>query len=244
MTQLNGSLDGIGLGQLIGFLGDLKARGRLTVAQDSTTGMLFFDQGRLVGAMLGSDTGQDALDGIALLLSKGRFAFSDQEDNLEVNLSIDPDHLKQHLEQLAPMGERLSASVGSLAAIPVVASPSGPDDQGLTLDMGALRLLMSCDGRRSVGELARPHGLVATVRRLAQLVELQLVTIQAPTDRPTPAGEPVGPLAAAAAELSASGARPAASPPGVSGENAASSPTQPARRRWWQDAGSSQPESH
>ncbi|MDQ3811559.1 MAG: DUF4388 domain-containing protein, partial [Chloroflexota bacterium] len=211
MTELSGTLEGIGLLPLLTFLSGLRATGRLAIADRELSGALYFVDGRVVGADFGQDTGQVALDAIGLALGGGRFNFTDDGGERARNLDLDPAELQLHLEQLAAERQRLMAGLPSLDAAPQPLA-DGPDDQPIALDRGTLRLLMRCDGRTSVMDLARDAGLLVTLKRLARLFELNL--IRADQAAPPPAaqvasGLPDGPQAAVAAEeQSVSFARP------------------------------------
>ena len=50
MTELSGTLDGIGLFALLNFLAGLKSRGRLAIIDRELSGTLYFTDGRVVGA--------------------------------------------------------------------------------------------------------------------------------------------------------------------------------------------------
>jgi hypothetical protein len=177
MTELSGTLDGIGLFSLLNFLAGLKARGRLAIIDGELTGTLSFVDGRVVGATFGSDSGQVALDAIGLALGQGRFDFGDDGVERPANLDLESADLQKHLEQLASERQRIMAGIPSLEAIPVSAM-EGPDEQPIALDRGTLRLLLLCDGRRSVLDLAREGGLLVTLKRLANLHELKLVEVR------------------------------------------------------------------
>jgi hypothetical protein len=190
MTELNGTLDGIGLFPLLTFLAGLKADGRLAVADRELSGDLYLSGGRVVGATFGSDSGEMALDAIGLALGHGRFTFTDVAGEPTRNLSLEPAELQRHLEQLASDRERIMAGIPSLDAVPV-ARLEGADEQPVALDRASLRLLLRCDGKQNVFDLARGAGLPTTLKRLAQLVELQLVKLDTTAAAATPAEPPV-----------------------------------------------------
>jgi hypothetical protein len=227
MTELSGTLDGIGLFPLLNFLSGLKARGRLAIADRDLSGSLFLSDGRVVGATFGGDTGQVALDAIGLALGQGRFDFADDGAERPVNQTMDASELQQHLEQLASERQRIMASIPSLDAVPV-SMIDGPDDQPIALDRGTLRLLLRCDGRGSVLDLARDGGLLPALKRLAHLHELKLIDVTQPG---APADETIV-LTRPAADMAES---TIAQAPGAARESAdaASHP----RRPWWQGEG-------
>src|ERR671930_2336100 len=102
MTELTGTLEGIGLAPLIGFLTGLGKSGRLSVDEGPMGGEVHLDAGQVVGAAFDTERGLPALDSIGLALGKGRFAFSELvTGEFERNLSLNPAELRQHLDDLA-----------------------------------------------------------------------------------------------------------------------------------------------
>jgi len=177
MTELSGTLDGIGLFALLNFLAGLKSRGRLAITDHELSGTLYFTDGRVVGASFGDDTGEVALDAIGLALGQGRFSFADEGAEQPTNLNMDGPALQKHLEHLQTERDRIMAGIPSLDSVPSVNLNGGADDQAISLDRGTLRLLVKCDGQHSVLELAREGGLLATLKRLANLHEQRLVSV-------------------------------------------------------------------
>jgi hypothetical protein len=227
MTELSGTLDGIGLFPLLNFLGSLKAAGRLTITDRDLSGALYFADGRVVGATFGADNGQVALDAIGLALGSGHFEFADGEGERPTNLSLSATELQEHLQQLQTERQRIMAGIPSLESVPVSAM-EGPDEQPIALDRATLRLLLRCDGRHTVLELARESGLLATLKRLANLHELKLIKVEAsrPPAQPVPAVAPQ-PQDAAAGQETIISHEPLREP----AESGA--PSHP-RRPWWQ----------
>jgi hypothetical protein len=180
MTELSGTLDGIGLAPLVSFLTGLGKSGRLTIADGPMAGEVFLEGGQVVGAAFDAERGLPALDAIGLALGGGRFGFAEQDTGLvEHNVSLSPPELRQHLDELQREAGVLAAAIPSLSAVPhVVVDESGTEDE-IGLDRDTLRLLMHIDGRRSVAELARERGLLRTLKQLARLSQLKLASIEA-----------------------------------------------------------------
>jgi len=231
MTELSGTLDGIGLFPLLNFLGSLKVAGRLSITDADLGGTLFFTEGRVVGASFGADSGQVALDAIGLALGTGHFEFADGDGERPINLDLSATELQQHLEQLQSDRQRIMAGIPSLESVPDSAM-EGPDEQPIALDRATLRLLLRCDGRHSVLELARESGLLPTLKRLANLYELKLIKVEGGR---TAAAEPVP---AVAPHQPAMPAMPASQetiihePVRETAESGA--PSSHPRRPWWQ----------
>lgn len=196
MTELSGSLDGIGLPALIRFLAGLRRSGTLRIWRGGWAGEIGFDGGRVVTASLGPERGLAALEGLMLLSAGGRFSFQESAPPAEQTIAMTAEELDAYLTGLAAHAAQLAHLIPSLAAIPVVVPPTDPPSSGepVTLDRGTLALLLAIDGWRTVSELATGRGLACTLRALARLVALGLVQIQLPG---RPAQEPAPPLAAA-----------------------------------------------
>ena len=232
MTELSGALDGIGLFPLLNFLGSLNAAGRLEISDRDLSGTLYLTDGRVVGASFGSDSGQVALDAIGLALGSGRFDFADTDGEPLTNLDLSATELQEHLTQLQSERQRIMTGIPSLQAVPASAM-DGPDDQPIVVDRATLRLLLRCDGRASVLELARETGLLATLKRLANLYELNLIKVEPSsraTPEPVPLGVPEPAVFAAPAQEETFAREPAES-------GAPSRPDSQPRRPWWQGEG-------
>jgi hypothetical protein len=181
MTELSGTLDGIGLAPLVSFLTGLGKSGRLTIADGPMAGEVFLEGGQVIGAAFDAERGLPALDAIGLALGGGRFGFAEQDTRLvEHNVSLAPTELRQHLDELHREQSVLAAAIPSLAAVPtLVVEESGTEDE-IGLDRDTLRLLMQIDGRRTVADLARERGLLRTLKQLTRLSQLNLARIEAP----------------------------------------------------------------
>ena len=239
MTELSGSLEGIGLVALVRFLTTVARSGRLVVSEGNLRGSLDLEDGALVGASFEQEHGLPALEAIALALGNARFDFRDVSDEAERNVRLAPAEVEQQLEQLAREQVVLAAAVPSLSGVPSVKLDDGPTDGQVALDRDTLRLLIQLDGRRTVAELARERGLLRTLRQLAQLVQLGLARIDvsglprapqaAPAVEPTrPAEAPAPPPPASQPTPPGQPAGPAAQPPG----RPRPGPTEPAWSRW------------
>jgi Domain of unknown function (DUF4388) len=186
MTELSGTLEGIGLAPLVSFLTGLGKSGRLTIADGPMAGEVFLEGGQVIGAAFDAERGLPALDAIGLALGGGRFGFAEQDTRLvEHNVSLAPAELRQHLDELHREQSVLAAAIPSLAAVPMlVVDESGTEDE-IGLDRDTLRLLMQIDGRRTVADLARERGLLRTLKQLTRLAQLNLTRIE-PPNGPSP----------------------------------------------------------
>jgi hypothetical protein len=118
MTELNGTLQGIGLRPLLSFLEALRNSGSLVVEDGAWAGTLMLTEGQLVGAKFGAEQGLAALDAIFFALPRGRFSFSGDIGACEVNIVLNPGALGEHLEEIGREAAQLMETVPSLGAIP------------------------------------------------------------------------------------------------------------------------------
>jgi len=205
VTELSGSLEGIGLLAVVRFLASVAPTGRLALVDGSLQGWLDLDAGALVGATFDQEHGLPALEAIALALGTGRFEFHDTPP-AEHSLRLAPAEIDERLEQLAQEQRVLAAAIPSLSGVPSVILDEAAEAQNgqVALERDTLRLLLRLDGRRTVAQLARERGLLRTLRQLAQLVQLGLARIDLPSTAPVAAAPPPtpepAPAAAAAAE--------------------------------------------
>ena len=233
MTQLSGSLAGIGLSALLRFLSDVRATGHLVVVDGDLQGVLSLDGGRLASAAFERERGLAALEAVALALGGGHFELRPAAEPLAADLALEPSQVDARLAHLLEEQARLGASIPTVRAVPRLALEAGADhDQDtLVLDRDALRLLLRVDGTRTVREIAREYGLVHTLRLLARLAELQLVRIEAPTEMPQmPAGETPRPRTAAAPAPTPRSQPSPSSPAGAPADSAKAGPA--AWSRW------------
>jgi hypothetical protein len=158
----------------------LNKSGTLVIEDQHWNGKLALADGQIVGARFGREQGLEALDAIFFALQHARFQFG-SSDACEVNLVVGPGALAEHLDALELEVEQLAAAVPSLDAVPRVEVPEG--DGEVTIRGRALRLLLALNERRTVAELALERGLVATLRELAELTQLGLVTTTPPSSR-------------------------------------------------------------
>jgi len=183
MTELSGHLDGIGLSRLIKFLSELKSTGQLAVEEAPFTGKLYFENGRVLGAQFGTEEGPAALEAIALTLGPGRFAFSSATDESPPhNLDLEGDGVILELDRLSTQAQHYRRLMPSLSSTPVPIRSTERATESVTLERGAVQLLLECNGRTTVAELVRGGGMLNTLKQLSQLVEFGLVDCQ-PVER-------------------------------------------------------------
>lgn len=204
MTELRGSLEGIGLPPMVHFLAGLHKSGCLHASHHHWTGEVYFESGQVVAASFGAARGVAALEEMVLVLTSGHFTFSnDVPPPEEQNIHLATEELQAHLDGLVAQHANLPQIISSTEAVPRLVEPidqenrSGrPDQPGkageIVLDRSTLQTLLAVDGRRTVEEIARDHP-AQTVKELATLMELGLIRVDVPGASQPPPGEPLAP---------------------------------------------------
>ncbi len=100
MVELKGSLSGIGLPALVQLIGELHHTGALHLERSNASGILAFDDGRLVAAECGDTHGLDAVASCALTLMDAEFTFVEGESIAERTLDLGPADLKKLLTRV------------------------------------------------------------------------------------------------------------------------------------------------
>src|SRR3977135_4311866 len=120
MVELKGSLSGIGLPAIVQLIGELHHSGSLELFKGSTRAMLDFDDGRLVAAGFGAETGFQALAALSLELGDGEFTFIEHPVVSERTLDLGPKDVQTYLRRVAS-GEDVA----------VAAAPPAVEQNGL-----------------------------------------------------------------------------------------------------------------
>jgi len=185
-TVLSGSLRAVPPHSVLRMLTDLGHSGLLRIRRRRLSGEVHFEDGRIVGAILGDDDGVAALEGIALVLADGSFRFQEHAEPEWEGGEIDLHHVPDYLAALAHERAYLARIIPSLQSIPRLAVDLSDGDDGgqVLLDRKTLRVLSAIDGKSSVEAIAREHGLVDTMRALANLVECEVAAVEPPAIGP------------------------------------------------------------
>jgi len=192
MTELSGTLEGVGLPAMVRFLSGLEKTGCLHIVHQDWRGAVFFDRGRVRSASLGSKTGLAALDALVQALPGGTFTFeSDARPPSESNLHLSQATLQAHLDELAAKTANGTATLPSLDAIPhvVAQDEAARTDDPVPLDRGTLQTLLAIDGQRAVHEIIAQRGTLDSLWQIGNLAELGLIHL---TPGPLTAASPAG----------------------------------------------------
>lgn len=183
MGEFYGSLQDIGLPEILSFLKGLNKTGSLRISQGRLTAEASLDAGRVTAASFGEERGASALEAIMLGLSSGSFTFTDGSLAGGQNVDLEPDELQARLAAFDEERKALALAVPSLAGVPRVAKAPGTTGE-VVLDGGAIETLLAVNGERTIAELARTHGLVQTARELAKLLDNGLISVDAQEPEP------------------------------------------------------------
>lgn len=183
MTELSGTLEGVGLPAIVRFLSGLDKTGCLRIVHRDWRGDVFFVRGRVVHAALGSKHGLAAIDALVQALPGGTFTFeSGARAPAEQNVELEQAALQTHLDDLAASTASGRAALPSLDAIPrlVAQDEPGTIDEPLPLDRATLQTLLAVDGQHSVGEIVAQRGSMDVLWQIANFVEVGLVHLDSP----------------------------------------------------------------
>src|SRR5579859_4796713 len=210
MTELSGTLDGVGLPAIIRFLTSLKKTGRLQIGHDDWQGEIIFDAGKLTGASLGSRHGLSALDGLVESLPGGTFAFdTSSRPSATPSIDLSPEALQAHLDTLVARIVAGKPSLPSVDSVPelIAQGESGAGEDPLPLDRGTLQTLLAVDGQRTVREIVAHRGSLDALWQLGNLAAVGLVrlettrVVERPTEPDASAALPAEPATHAPAEI-------------------------------------------
>ena len=200
MSELSGSLVGIGTPAILHFLAGLEKSGRLYIWDGPWAGEVFLDSGRVSGATFDAERGLDALEAIVLSLPQAQFAFETGATTPPPGCALpavppSADGLVARLARLEADYAGLAPGIPLLAAVPrpvdgqfavagvaeSLGEPAAAAAQALSLDRRALQVCLAVDGRRTVAELAAGYGVARTARLLRTLVESGVLELAAPS---------------------------------------------------------------
>lgn len=182
MSELGGTLDGVGLPAIVRFLGGLKKSGALRLTHHDWCGDVFFANGQVTGARFGSQSGLGALDALVEVLPGADFQFDSQKRDVgEPSIRLKQEALYIHLDDLA---RRLDAGLRKFPAVDEVPSLLPQDEstqegeEPLPLDRRTLQTLLCVNGERSVGDIVEQRGTLDALWQLASLAEVGLIELR------------------------------------------------------------------
>ena len=202
MSELSGTLDGVGLAAILRFLTGLNKTGCLGVAHGDWRGEVFFEGGRVIGASLGSCTGLPALDALVQALPTGTFEFDPSwRPDTGSTIQMSREDLALRLDELESAGARSRPRLPSIDLVPALVAEDGTagghegapgGQEALVLDRGTLQTLLAVDGRRSVRAIVAERGSLDALWQLGHLMEVGLVRVTSPAAAPdvSPAAAP------------------------------------------------------
>jgi hypothetical protein len=180
---LSGSLSSLNLPAILRFLSGLQKSGELSVSYQRWQGTVALQDGALIGASLGSESGASAFEGMAIGLPEGKFVFREDAPAPTASAwSVDVGEVAGYLSRLEAERAQLLGQLPRLGLVPALAPTPGPttSSETVTIDADALALLPHLSRRCTVEQLALERGLARTIRHVARLVELGLIILETP----------------------------------------------------------------
>ncbi|MBV9169473.1 MAG: DUF4388 domain-containing protein [Chloroflexi bacterium] len=178
MTELTGTLEGVGLPSIVRFLSGLNSSGCLRISHEDWRGDVFFETGRVVSASFDTKRGTAAIDALVQAFPAGSFAFdSDASVPDERNVTVDQATLEAHLDEVAAKTANGQPNLPSLDAIPYVAPGDEERNDQLPLDRATLQTLLAVDGQHSVRDIVGQRGTLDVLWQLSSLTDLGVVRL-------------------------------------------------------------------
>jgi hypothetical protein len=194
MTELSGMLDGLGLTAIVRFLSGLHKSGCLRLAQDDWHGEVYFDDGRLTCANLGTRTGLQALDALIEVLPVASFSFDSQATRSgEPTIDLDNDSLLAHLDEVAARVASGKRSLPPADAVPSPTTAENGTEEPVQLDRATLQTLLGVDGQRTVREIVTRRGSFDALWHLGTLLNAGLIELGPPRPAAPAVVEPPSP---------------------------------------------------
>ncbi|HEY0582321.1 MAG TPA: DUF4388 domain-containing protein, partial [Chloroflexota bacterium] len=208
MSELSGTLEGVGLPAIVRFLAGLKKTGCLRISHADLRGEIFFDVGQVCGASIGSRRGLSALDALVQALPGGSFTFeSDVRPTDGASIDLSQEALQGHLDELASRAANGTPQLPSVEAVPQLLHTEEQSEEPLPLDRGTLQTLLAVDGQRTVRDIIAQRGTWDALWQLASLGEVGLISLTTTRSDATPS--PVSPVLRPAAADATAFSRPA-----------------------------------
>jgi hypothetical protein len=180
MTELSGTLEGVGLPAIVRFLTELEKTGSLRILHDDWQGEILFEAGQLTSASLGSRYGLAALDALVQALPGASFTFdTSSQASSAPNIDLNPKALQTHLDELVACIASGAPRLPSVDAVPelVAQEDSAMGEDPLPLDRGTLQTLLAVDGQRTVREIVAQRGTFDALWQLGSLNDVALVRL-------------------------------------------------------------------
>jgi hypothetical protein len=183
VTELSGSLSSLNLPAILRFLSDLQKSGMLSVSFQRWQGTVALQRGALIGASLGSESGAAAFEGMAVALPEGKFVFrEDAPVPTPGAWHVEAGEVAGYLQRLETERAQTLELLPRLGLVPMLAAACSASTRSetVTIDGDALGLLPHLSRRCTVEQLAAERGLARTVRHVARLAELGLISLESP----------------------------------------------------------------
>ena len=182
-VELQGSIRQFSVPDVVQFLCGHSKTGKLGLSLPDSRGAIFFDNGAVIHAELGSSAGEDAFFELMRRI-EGSFEFAPGERTREKSIHQHTQILL--LEGARRMDERdlLQEAIPDTRLVPEFVAPEeGQTGRQVTLNTSEWMVLAKIDGRRSVKQIALDSGLSEyhTCRLLYPLVKNRLIRLREPS---------------------------------------------------------------
>lgn len=184
-VELQGSIREFGLSDIVQFLGSSRKTGRLdmTDSESRRRAAVYFEEGSIVHAEVGSSTGEEAFFEL-MRWNDGEFSFEPEATSEEASVRLNGATLLMEGARRSDEWELLSKYIPDTNWIPEFVPPDeSQTGKQIMLNTSEWIVLSKIDGERSVKELAEAANITEynTCRLLYPLVANHLIRLREPS---------------------------------------------------------------
>lgn len=184
-VELHGSIREFGLSDIVQFLGSSRKTGRLdmTDPESRRRGAVYFQDGSIVHAEVGTSTGEEAFFEL-MRWNDGEFSFEPEVTSEEASVRLSGTNLLMEGARRSDEWELLSKYIPDTNWIPEFVPPDkSQTGKQIMLNTSEWIVLSKIDGARSVKELAEAANITEynTCRLLYPLVANHLIRLREPS---------------------------------------------------------------
>jgi len=186
--DFQGSLTEFQVPDIVQFLSGARKTGALRLVEGEERGEIFLEKGRIVHAVLGDQSGEDAVYEL-VLWNQGEFLFEPGVTSEKSTVSKGNTNLMMEAARRRDEWAVISKEIPSVDWIPEFVIPDENETGGqINLNTSEWVLLSKIDGKRSLKEIADAAGLSTfhTGRLLYGLVSTKLIRLRRQSEREDP----------------------------------------------------------
>ena len=187
--DFQGSLSEFQVPDIVQFLSGARKTGVLQLMEGEARGQIFLDKGRIAHAVLGDQTGEEAVYEL-VLWNQGEFLFEPGITTDRSTVSKGNTNLMMEAARRRDEWAVISKEIASVDWIPEFVIPDENETGGqINLNTSEWVLLSKIDGKRSLREIADAAGLSTfhTGRLLYGLISTKLIRLHKPGETKGPA---------------------------------------------------------